>query len=138
MACSLEVRSPFLDHHVVELAMKIPPEYKLNRGQHKIVLKQAFQDLLPAAIANRRKQGFEVPFARWFQEREWRSLLIDTISETGLRRHGIFESQKVIALRDRFLDDVECRKDPLSAYQLRHRIWAILIFQLWYERFIRN
>jgi len=136
MACSLEVRSPFLDHHVVEFAMRIPPKYKLRNGVHKIILKQAFGELLPHAIAHRSKQGFEVPFAEWFQKGHWRSLLLDMLSEDRLRRQGIFNPQEVIKLRDRFLSDPEARNTPLSAYQLRHRAWALLMFQMWHEQFM--
>ncbi len=57
MACSLEVRSPFLDHRVAEFAMKIPPEYKLRNGVHKFILKRAFADLLPEKISSAKSMG---------------------------------------------------------------------------------
>jgi asparagine synthase (glutamine-hydrolysing) len=136
MACSLEVRSPLLDHHVVEFAMTIPTEYKIRNGTQKYVLKEAFRDLLPPQIAGRGKWGFAVPFATWFKDGPWRSFLIDMLSEQRLRRQGIFEPAEVIALRDALLDDPEAERQPMSSYQLRHRVWAIFVFQIWYEQFV--
>jgi len=136
MACSLEVRSPFLDHHVVELAMRIPTEYKIRNQQNKYILKRAFQEHLPPEIMKRGKKGFEVPFAEWFQTKDWQNLLIDMISESRLRTQNIFSSITTIKLRDEFLRDPEARTLPISAYQLRHRVWMILMFQMWHEIFI--
>lgn len=136
MACSLEVRSPFLDHHVVEFALRIPPEYKLRNGTHKLILKKAFADLLPEQIINRSKKGFEVPFADWFQQPQWRSLLVDMLAEDRLRSQGIFNPPDVIRLRDWLLDDPEARRLPMSAYQLRHQVWALLVFQIWHDQFM--
>ena len=61
MAHGLEVRAPFLDHRVVELAFAMPAEMKLRRGIGKAILREAFGDLLPPSIVARKKQGFEVP-----------------------------------------------------------------------------
>ena len=65
MAVSLELRSPFLDHHVIELGLALPPE--LARG--KAALKQAFAADLPPEIAARGKTGFGVPLDGWFRGR---------------------------------------------------------------------
>jgi asparagine synthase (glutamine-hydrolysing) len=136
MACSLEVRSPFLDHHLVEFALRIPPEYKLRNGTHKMILKKAFADLLPKEIVKRGKMGFEVPFAHWFQQPQWRELLVDMLAEQRLRSQGIFNPAAVIRLRDWLLDDPEAEGLPMSAYQLRHQVWALLVFQIWCDQFM--
>jgi asparagine synthase (glutamine-hydrolysing) len=138
MACSLEVRCPLLDHYVLELAMRIPPEYKIAGGRRKIVLNEALKDVLPRSIVERRKQGFEVPFASWFQRDPWRSLLVDTLAEERIRRQGIFDPAGVTALRDAFLNDPEARHQRVSAYQLRHHVWMLFVFQVWHERFMES
>ena len=84
MAHSLECRGPFLDHRVVELAMAMPIARKLRfrQGRSKVVLKQAFSELLPPAIKTRSKMGFGVPISRWFQKElkdELRVVLLDPI-----------------------------------------------------------
>lgn len=136
MACSLEVRAPFLDHHVVEFALRIPPEYKLRNATHKLILKKAFAGLLPQEIVNRGKKGFEVPFAQWFQQPQWRALLVDMLAEERLRSQGIFNPPEVLRLRDWLLDDPEAVRLPMSAYQLRHQVWALLVFQIWHDQFM--
>jgi len=68
MAHALEVRSPFLDHALVEFAAAIAPNVHLRRFDLKRVLKRAVADLLPAEIIERRKKGFGVPLDRWFRE----------------------------------------------------------------------
>jgi asparagine synthase (glutamine-hydrolysing) len=67
MAHGLEVRSPFLDHDLVEFALKLPRQAKTRGMSRKRVLKLAFADLLPEAILNRPKRGFGVPLDRWFR-----------------------------------------------------------------------
>lgn len=133
MACSLEVRSPFLDHELVELAMKIPTRYKYQNGTSKWIIKKTFRDLLPDNLVKQRKQGFELPFAQWFQKENWRNLLVDMLSEARLSAQGIFNVQEVLRLRDSILDDPEAVHLPMSAYQLRHRVWSLLMFQVWLE-----
>src|SRR5204863_6981111 len=70
MAHSLECRGPFLDHRVVELAVAMPiaRKLRLRGGRSKVVLKQAFADLIPPAIMTRPKMGFGVPIDRWFRD----------------------------------------------------------------------
>jgi asparagine synthase (glutamine-hydrolysing) len=65
MAVSLEVRAPFLDHVMVELAASIPPALRLARGRSKAFLRRALARRLPAAALARRKRGFSVPLRRW-------------------------------------------------------------------------
>ncbi len=125
MAHGLECRSPFLDHRVVELALAMPLRRKLRPrpGRSKIVLKQAFADLLPPAIAARPKMGFGVPIDRWFRNEllgELRSVLLDP---AALAR-GIFRPEAVRILIDEHADG---RRD--HAY----RLWALLMLELWFR-----
>ena len=78
-AVNLTARSPLFDQRVVELSMKIPPEYKLSGVQEKAVLKQAVADLLPQAILERPKSGMMVPVQlgfRKFWQRQAQKLLL--------------------------------------------------------------
>jgi asparagine synthase (glutamine-hydrolysing) len=67
MANSLEVRSPLLDHKLMELIARMPSNLKLHNGQGKYIFKKALQAILPSSILNRPKQGFAVPVAEWFR-----------------------------------------------------------------------
>ena len=66
MAVGVEVRVPFLDHKLVELALGIPTAAKTRNGTLKRLLKLAVSDVLPADVLARRKQGFRVPVDEWF------------------------------------------------------------------------
>ena len=68
MAYSVEARSPFLDHHLMEFAAKLPLRQKLQRGNGKVLLKSALRGVLPDEILDRPKMGFGVPLRRWFRE----------------------------------------------------------------------
>jgi asparagine synthase (glutamine-hydrolysing) len=128
MAHSLECRGPFLDHRVVELAMAMPIRRKLRLrgGRSKVVLKQAFADLLPPAIRNRPKMGFGVPLDRWFRgelKSELRAVLLDPVA---LDR-GLFQPEAVATLVD---EHIEGRRDHAT------RLWALLMLELWFRNYL--
>jgi asparagine synthase (glutamine-hydrolysing) len=136
MACSLEIRSPFLDHKLVEFAGMIPPEYKLRGRESKLVLKEALSDILPAQIANRRKQGFDVPFGAWFKSDEWRTMLNDCLSVDSIRRRAIFDPAAVDKLRQALLSNSAQQPLGLSRNQVWHRVWLIIMFELWARQYL--
>jgi len=67
MACSLEVRVPMLDHNFVDWALGLPLACKQSGGHSKVLLKRAFERLVPKHVLYRPKQGFSVPLAAWFR-----------------------------------------------------------------------
>ena len=67
MANGLEVRPPFLDHELLELAARIPSRWKVHDGETKWVLKQAYARDLPGGAVWRKKQGFEMPLDLWLR-----------------------------------------------------------------------
>jgi asparagine synthase (glutamine-hydrolysing) len=126
MAQSLECRGPFLDHRVVELAIAMPLDRKINvrSGRSKIVLKQAFSDLLPKPIRKRSKMGFGVPISRWFRtelKQELRGVLLDPVC---LNR-GLFHPQTV---RDLLDEHIEGKREH------SYRLWALVMLELWFRR----
>ncbi len=73
MAASLEGRSPFLDHEIVEWSARVPDHLKVKGRSGKYLLKKAFAKVLPDSIKGRSKQGFGIPVSAWFRGplREW-------------------------------------------------------------------
>jgi asparagine synthase (glutamine-hydrolysing) len=125
MAHSLECRGPFLDHRVVELAMAMPIDRKLRLrgGRSKVVLKQAFAELLPPAIRHRPKMGFGVPLDRWLRgelKDELRAVLLDP---SALGR-GLFQPEAVATL---VREHVDGRRDHTQ------QLWTLLMLELWYR-----
>src|SRR5690606_9262463 len=89
MTFGLEGRSPFLDHHVMECAARLPESLKLRGTQKKYLLKQIARRLLPASIIDRPKMGFGVPLEHWFRN-ELRDLTRDVLLGSSLRERGYF------------------------------------------------
>jgi asparagine synthase (glutamine-hydrolysing) len=89
MKNSLEVRVPFLDPSVLELAFALPGEFKLSGMRGKRILQDAFSDILPRRIINRPKQGFEMPIGEWFKGR-LAPLFFDVVTKDAADRLGVF------------------------------------------------
>ena len=100
MAHSLELRSPLLDHRVVELGLSLPPSLKQQGRRGKIALRRAFAGELPPVVAERGKTGFGLPLARWFRE-DLRPLARDLLLDERARSRGWFDARAV----ERLLDD---------------------------------
>ena len=88
MASSVEGREPFLDHHLVEFALALPPEMKYRDGVGKYVLKRAMRGLLPDEVLSRPKQGFGTPMEEWmrgdFGVRAQQAIRRSSLAERGL------------------------------------------------------
>ena len=128
MANSLEARSPFLDHEVMEFAARLPVEIKFRGRRLKHLLKRAFADLLPPENVNRRKMGFGVPVGQWFRG-PLRELLRDALLSQQSLKRGYFHEPEVRRLVDEHL---ERRAD--HSFQL----WNLLMLELWHREFIQR
>ena len=124
MAHSLEVRSPFLDHEVVEHAARIPAKYKWRRGNKKWILKRAFEDMLPDAIISRKKQGFGIPINEWVRG-ELRELARESVDALGRREE--FDRSGLTSVYE---DHVSGRGDH------GYLLWDYVMIAQWYDRFI--
>ncbi len=125
MACSLEARAPFLDYTFVEFVSLIPFRLKLRGLTSKYILKKAMRDKLAPEILRRPKKGFGIPVGQWFRH-DLRSLLLDALSESRIRRQGIFQPREITRLVDEHLRGI---KDH------RKQLWTLFMFQLWHEHF---
>ena len=121
MAHALEIRSPFLDHELVEFALRIPAHQKLDSKQGKKILRQTFRKELPYAILQREKQGFEIPLESWISgsllprfQQEW-------LAPDFIQKQGLFHPQNIAALLS-------------NPVQHAHTLYILMIFQSWYKR----
>jgi asparagine synthase (glutamine-hydrolysing) len=123
MANSLEVRSPLLDHRLVEVAAGIPHRWKIEGRQGKRILLRAVGDRLPAALLSLPKKGFGVPLARWFRE-DLRPLLHGHLLSGRLVRKNVVSAAFVKTL----LSEHETgRRDN------NHWLWSLLMMELWFR-----
>jgi asparagine synthase (glutamine-hydrolysing) len=126
MACSIEVRVPFLDNEVLDFAGRLAPQMKIKGMKQKYILRKAMEGLLPKPILQRRKAAFGLPIRAWLKN-DLREMLGDMISETRIRRRGLFNPASVAELlRD---NDSGDRDNSLQ-------LWALLTLELWQEAFV--
>ena len=124
MACSLEVRVPFLDHQLVDLACQMPATHKLAYGRTKPLLKRIAARHVPPECVYRPKEGFSAPVKSWLRT-ELRERMSDLLSPDRIRREHVFEDDAVARLQREHL---EGREDH------SHLLWGLMVFQDWRDR----
>lgn len=126
MAFGLEVRCPFEDHKVMELAYSLPAAWRHDGRLSKVILRQVFADLIPPAIAGRPKAGFGVPVGRWFRG-ELKALFADTVLSPQARLRGWLDTGAV----ERLWQDHQTGR-----FDHGHRLWALLMLELWCRHYL--
>lgn len=122
MAHSVEARTPFLDHPLVEMAATIPSDVKFKDGTLKNALRKAMRSILPDSIANRKdKMGFPVPLAEWVGN-ELHDFVRDILSTTKARSRDLIDNKRVIEQLN-------------SERPFGRTIWGLLCLEIWQQEF---
>lgn len=127
MANSIEVRVPFLDKKMMELAQTLPLSYKVNAPKTKIALRAAAHKTIPSKTAAKKKLGFPIPIRVWLREEKYYA-----------RVKELFQSQSAeeffnLSYLNQLLEEHKSGKQDNS-----RKIWTVYIFLVWYERFFAN
>lgn len=125
MACSLEVRLPYLKRELVEFATSLPESLKLKGTKGKHIEKQIAKEFLPVEVIARRKSGFSVPVGIWFRN-ELKPLLLTYLSDECIHKHEILDSKYVKKILREHLEE---KRDH------SYKLWCLLILQVWLENF---
>jgi asparagine synthase (glutamine-hydrolysing) len=128
MAVSLEVRAPFLDPRVAQFAAALPLEYKLKGNKGKYILKKAVAPLLPKNILHRPKKGFGIPIADWLKQR-LNPLMHELLDSKRLKEQGLFDEKFVQKL---------IKEHETNAASHHKQLWTLLVFQLWFDNFLKK
>ena len=123
MMHSLEVRVPYLDHQLVEYAIRIPAKYKYNCSISKYILKKLASAYLPKNIVKRSKKGFGIPIAKWIKH-DLKSHFQETLSKDKINTQGFLNGCNVQSLLYEHL---------LNKKDNRKLLWTLYIFSLWLE-----
>jgi asparagine synthase (glutamine-hydrolysing) len=126
MAHSLEVRSPFLDHVLMERVARLPSRLKLHGRDSKRLLKEAVRPWLPDSVIDRKKMGFGVPIATWFRT-SLAHLPEEVLLDPRTTGRGIFRPSMV----RRLVDDHRSGAAENSA-----KLWSLLQLELWYRTYV--
>jgi asparagine synthase (glutamine-hydrolysing) len=125
MAASLEARSPFLDHQLVQFVASIPSELKLKRGTSKYILKKALKGVLPDKVIDRKKHGFGVPVGAWFRGDLSGYMQSVLLGERSLQR-GIWQAGALRGMVEAHMG---------GKVDLGQALWTLLTFELWMQRY---
>lgn len=125
MASSVELRSPFLDHQLVQFAAAIPSNLKIKHGVSKYILKKALRGVLPDKVIDRKQQTSEVPVGAWLRGHLSAYAHSVLLGERAARR-GVFPLETV----KRMLETHQAGKADLG-----HALWTLLTFELWMQRY---
>lgn len=129
MANSLEVRPPFLDVDVVNFALSLPSDYKVNGTGRKRIVQDAFRKMLPEELYHRPKHGFEVPLLTWFRTDLNSWIFDDLLSAKYLKEQGLFEIEAI--------NQLKMQLQSSSPGDATARIWALIVFQSWWRKWMK-
>ena len=128
MANSLEARSPFLDHKMLEFTATIPTRFKIGLFNKKIILIKALKNVLPRNILKKKKQGFSIPMSKWMRE-ELSNYTEDILTSNDCKSRKIFNQNYIKNLLYEHKNKI---KDN------GYRMWTLLCLELWFKEFIDN
>jgi asparagine synthase (glutamine-hydrolysing) len=128
MACSIESRVPFLDHHFVEFAMSIPDQLKIRGTTQKYVLKKAVEDLIPREVIYREKMGFPTPLRTWFRNAAAEPLIASLRAPDGLLAEYVDAAEL-----DKLIE-----RHRTGAVDGTDRLWRLLNLQIWADVFLNR
>lgn len=127
MAHSIEGRVPFLDHKLVEFAMRLPPRLKIKGLTGKYILRQYAQKLLPPEVTGRKKMPFYVPIENYFQEPSFRELMDELLGEKSIRERGLFRPDAVMRIR---------RSMERREFLYIKQAFSLMVLELWFRMFV--
>jgi asparagine synthase (glutamine-hydrolysing) len=126
MSVSLEGREPMLDVKLIEFVSQLPLEYKQKGNETKYILKEIVHKYLPKEMMDRGKMGFSIPVFEWFRN-ELKIYFEEYLSKKAIERSGIFEYNYVLQMKNSYY----------KGYGNPHKLWLILMFQMWWAKWIK-
>ncbi len=126
MAYSLEARSPFLDHKVMEFMARVPAGEKLNGRETKHLLKRALRGIIPDEVIDRPKMGFGVPLAQWLRG-SLKEMLLDSVLSSRALNRGFFKPEAVREMVDAHMAGTD---------RFKYILWDLLMLERWHRVFI--
>lgn len=125
MANSLELRSPFQDHKLIELSGRISEKLKFHNGETKYILRQIAKEFVPASLVDRKKMGFGIPRGRWMRE-ELRPLVAETLLGSSAVNRGWFNREAVSHQID--LHNRGVNRDRI--------LWPLFAIEMWAQNWL--
>lgn len=128
MSVGLEGREPFLDQRIIEWAAQLPMDLKYNNGTKKFILKEIVHQYLPKEMMDRPKMGFGIPIADWLHK-DLKHFVDQYFDSEFIKKQNIFNNDEIQRVKRSFYEGKTGRAE---------KIWYLLMFQMWYDRWIIN
>lgn len=130
MANSLEVRVPFLDRNVLELAESLPLQYKVQAPRTKVALRAAAERSIRNKTAEKKKLGFPIPIRVWLKEEKYYNRVRAMFASSMAKK--FFNTDLLMKM----LEDHRDGKNTNEKTDDSRKIWTVYIFLVWYDRFL--
>lgn len=127
MSVGLEGREPLLDYNLVEFVARLDNNMKIRNGEKKLLLKTIAHKYLPNELMERPKMGFTIPLIKWFDE-ELKKYVYEYLDDNVIEKQGFFNVGYIKLIRDEYLSG---KKEDIT------KIWLLIVFQLWYEKWMK-
>jgi asparagine synthase (glutamine-hydrolysing) len=127
MSNSLELRSPFMDHKLIEFVNSLPLKYKQGFKTRKKILIDTFSDMIPKELQSRNKMGFGVPISSWLRD-DWKRISTELILDGNGIKNGFFSKIKLSEI-------LKSHQNNQADYS--YLIWSLMIFELWYAQVMK-
>lgn len=128
MFVSLECRDPFLDHRIAEFAYSLPINYLYENGEHKRILREILKKWVSESVISAPKRGFMIPLYYWLRG-IWKPIVMEYLSKERVKAIGLLDGKKV-------------EQEVTNFYKFQggraEKIWMMLNFQMWAERWYQN
>ena len=128
MSKSLEVRTPFLDHELVEYVFSLPSSYKIDQKNRKKILKETFYNELPKEVFSRKKHGFEIPLNKWFKNELQSFIENDIFRNNKALKMGLINEVGLKLIEKKWRD----RSEGNTVYH----IWSLIILDNFLKKYI--
>ena len=122
MAHSLELRVPYLDYDIFELARRLPESAKIRNHQTKYMFRKVAAKKLPEQMANRKKLGFPVPIRVWIKEEPWKSEIEKAFTSEAAKQY--FHEEKLLELLEKHVSGKQDNS---------RKIWTVYMFLVWHQ-----
>ena len=132
MANSLEVRVPFLDKKVLELAQTLPLHYKVRAPKTKVALRGAAEKVIRSKTAEKKKLGFPIPIRVWLKEDAYYNRVKEMFLSDAAKK--FFDTELLVKM----LDEHKHVKHAHEKTDNSRKIWTVYIFLVWYDRFFEH
>jgi asparagine synthase (glutamine-hydrolysing) len=129
MANTLEVRTPFLDHNLVDFVNDLPDDFKVNKNGRKQILTDAFKSKLPKSVWDRQKKGFEIPLKSWIGDNIDVVLESEIFSIEYIKQQGLFDYEFIVLLKKNW-------NNPKFGDKI-YLVWTLVIFQNWWNKYLK-